>query len=252
MFKQSILTLGATALFAGCATTATPTAPPPEGALSGYELVQLMSEAKLHGPSSSTPGATFEQNYPAIKPRQTKGKTTGIWRPQGETESTYNVKWSVNGDRWCENWGTGKDCWAIVPLGGNRYDFQKANGEMVTAEWRIDSPMTGPLRLSNEQLTDRVDTKYVGKWQYKSDSGTFESHYCADGRYFLKSSNDADWRPQMEWFVENNMTCRVEDGRKKCAEVYKLADGSQYSYRKTSEAAVTGQTTSIEPSDRCG
>ncbi len=251
----ALSTLIVPALLAGCATTSTPSEPPPEGALSGYELVQLMSGARLYGPSNTTPEATFEQVYPEIGWRQMKGTATGTWNPPGEASSEYPVKWRVKGHQWCEDWGSGSDCYTILPLEDNRYDFVKANGERITAEWRIDSPMTGPLRLTGEQITTgERNMKYTGNWQYTgsggNQSGTFESHYCADGTRI--ASSDGGEFESTAWHVENDMQCYMHaEGGKRCFEVWQMADGSQYTYRKAKSGTVTGQTISVEPSDRC-
>jgi hypothetical protein len=236
MLKKSLSIFGALVLLSGCATTSTPTTPVPVGALTGYELIQFMSEARWSGDANE--GGTFDQTYPAIKPRQTKGKVSGTWANNGQS-GNYTSSWSVRGDWWCEKWSEGSDCWAVV-VDGDSVTMHSQSGEVT--EPNIVSPMTGPLRLTSEQLTVTEDTKTLGTWQYKSETGTYENHRCADGRYYLKSSNDEDWRPVMQWHVRDDMACRTENGQEKCGEVYLLSDGSRCGYRKTSEAAVTGQT----------
>jgi hypothetical protein len=213
-----------------------------------------MSGAKLHGPSNSTPGATFEQNYPEIEWRKTKGSATGTWNPPDGASSTYKFKWKVKGHQWCEDWGSsGSECFTIVPLVGDRYDFIKANGEHITAEWRIDSPRTGPLRLNGEQLAADTNRKYTGNWQYSGSgsarSGTFETHYCDDGtRIYSVEGGDFE---TTTWSVKDDKTCYAHPDGERCFELWQMADGSRASYRKTKSGKVTSQTTSIEESDRC-
>ncbi len=251
LFTPLILT--GSLVLAGCATTTTPTAPSPEGALSGYELVQLLSGARFHGPSNSTPGATFEQAYPDIEWRQTKGAAEGTWNPADGSSSTYKIKWRVKGHQWCENWGEGSECWSIIPLGGDRYDFIKSNGEPVEAEWRIESPKTGPLRLNGEQLAAETNMKYTGNWEYNgsggNQSGTYETHYCADGT--RHASVDGGGYETTNWLVKGDLLCYDHTDGQRCFEVWQMADGSQKSYRKAKSGRVTGQTTAIEASDRC-
>ncbi len=241
-------------LAAGCATTEAPPVSAPVGALTGYELVSLMSGATLSGNSTSTAGATFTQTYQEIPIRKSKGKAEGTWNPPGAAPSSYKFSWRLKGDQWCEKWDTGSSCWHVVPVSGTDYQFYK-DGAPLSEIWKIDSPDPGPLRLTPEQIKTELTNNQVnsGTWQYAgaggNESGTFVSHLCADGTRYA-SSDDKPF-DKSNWFFEGDKMCNQLPGKKRCYGIWKHPDGSFSTFRRTESGQVTSQSTVQGPSDQC-
>ncbi|MBX2867613.1 MAG: hypothetical protein KTR18_03005 [Acidiferrobacterales bacterium] len=255
MLSKLTPTLLAAVFATGCATTETPPSPTPEGALTSYELLSLMSEATLSGNSTSTNGATFSQTYPKIPKRSNKGKTEGTWNPPGDSPSSYKISWKIRGDQWCEKWDSGSACWHIVPISGNDYQFYK-DGVALSEVWQIQSPNPGPLRLTPAQIEKYLTKNQInaGEWQYKgaggNQSGTFVTHACADGSRYASSDNKPFYKSK--WFFKKNKMCSINhEGKERCYAVWQHADGTYTTFRKTESGQVTSVSTVQGASGKC-
>ncbi len=254
MLSRIIPVFTATLFAAGCATTEVPSLPAPDGALTANQLVSLMSGATMSGNSTQTAGATFSQSYDAIPERKTKGKASGIWNPPGGAQSSYSVSWRLKGDQWCEKWDGGGACWHVVPLSGANYQFYR-DGAPISETWKIDSPNPGPLRLSPEEIKAELTNNQInaGTWEYKgsggNESGTFTTHACADGTRH-RSIDDKPFT-QGTWTFKGDKMCSTDQGKQRCYGVWKHADGSFSTYRKTEGGEVTSISSVQGVSEKC-
>jgi len=236
MLSRTIPIIFAAILSAGCATTESTSLPAPEGALTSNQLLSLMSGATVSGNSTETAGATFSQTYGDISPRKTKGKSSGTWNPPGGASVSYPFSWRLKGDQWCEKWDTGSSCWHVVPLSGSDYRFYK-DGVALSETWKIDSPNPGPLRLSPEEIQAELTNNQInaGTWEYKgaggNESGTFVTHACSDGTRHI-SIDDKPFN-QGTWTFQGDKMCATDQGKQRCYGVWRHADGSFSTYRKT-------------------
>lgn len=225
----------------------------PEGALSGYQLAALFSEATMSGPSSGTPGATFEQTYSEIKLGHTKGKLRGKWTENGST-SDYKAKWSIKNDQWCEKWKGGKACWDVVPVGGNEYQFYK-EGKPLSVTWFIDSPGVRPVRLNSAELEEKFAKPYIekGTWKHKNgDKGTYETHYCGlDKTSYGKSSNRNTFTSRTYVVKDDDTFCRKNSDGTRCYKAYRNGELSTHYVRTDGNITVDGTLQPDMVSDRC-
>lgn len=226
----------------------------PDGALNGYQLAALFSEATMSGLSNGTPGATFEQTYKEIKLGHTKGKLKGKWTENGNT-STYKAKWSIKNDQWCEKWKGGNACWDVVQIGGNEYQFYK-DSEPLSVTWFIDSPQTRPVRLSTAELEEKFARPYVekGDWKHSNgDKGTYETHYCGlDKTSYGKSSSNNAFTPRTYSVKNDDTFCRKNSDGTRCYKAYRTGEVTTHYVRTDGKITVNGTLQPDVVSEQCG
>lgn len=63
--------------------------------------------------------------------KKKKGKITGNY-----DGTIFESKWYVEGDRWCEDWGSGSECWNVEQLDPDTFQMWKLNGTKHNKPWR--------------------------------------------------------------------------------------------------------------------
>lgn len=71
------------------------------------ELLNTIPGSTISGITDNS--ASWTQTYDSLISDEEQGKLTG--KLGGDN---YTANWSVKEGKWCENWGSGKDCWNMV------------------------------------------------------------------------------------------------------------------------------------------
>lgn len=101
---------GARILFAACALSlAVPTLAAAKTYMSQEELLATLPGATVE--SVTTEGTKWSQTYSAYNGSKKKGTIDVVFGGEAMTS-----KWYLNGNQWCENWGSGKQCWEMERL----------------------------------------------------------------------------------------------------------------------------------------
>ncbi|PUB09966.1 hypothetical protein [Yoonia sediminilitoris] len=127
--KNSIF-LGLAALaLAGCMQdTGTTDAPTTRSFMTQEGLLATIPGATLYGVSSQDNETEWQQTYSA---GGTNGTIEVIW--DGEPSTS---KWFVDGDQWCEDWGTDSACFRLVKVSDNELVAFRS-GKQIRNSWFI-------------------------------------------------------------------------------------------------------------------
>ena len=92
------------------------------------ELLATFPGSTLSGISNTDGKTPWAQAYG--KGRK-KGKIAGNYGG-----STYEAKWYVDGDQWCEDWGSGSGCWQVVQTSAKEFQMYK-DGKPLKNPWKM-------------------------------------------------------------------------------------------------------------------
>lgn len=92
------------------------------------ELLATLPGNTAYGIANGDGKTRWVQNYG--KGRK-KGKIAGLYG-----EEQYKAKWSVDGNLWCEDWGTGSGCWKFERVGTNQLRVYE-NGKPLKNLWTV-------------------------------------------------------------------------------------------------------------------
>ena len=96
--------------------------------LTQKELLATIPGNTAYGISNEDGKTRWIQNYG--KGRK-KGKIAGIYG-----KNKYESKWSVKGNLWCEDWGTGGGCWNFEKVDSKSYRVYK-DGKPLKNLWKL-------------------------------------------------------------------------------------------------------------------
>ncbi len=83
-----------------------------ESFMTPEELMSTLVGKSLSG--ITTKGIPFTQTILAGKPGKKKGRIEGM-----QEGHSYESTWKIKGNRWCEAWPGGSDCWRLVKIDDN-------------------------------------------------------------------------------------------------------------------------------------
>ncbi len=92
------------------------------------ELLATIPGSTLYGISNNDGKTQWAQAYG--KGRK-KGKIAGNFGGD-----KYEAEWFVDGNQWCENWGSGSDCWQFVRTGNKELQPYKG-GKPLKYPWKM-------------------------------------------------------------------------------------------------------------------
>lgn len=76
-------------------------------------------------------GVPWAQAYASSNGGKKKGKIAGNY-----DGSIFESKWYVDGNKWCEDWGSGSECWNVEQLAPGTFQMWKLNGTKHNKPWR--------------------------------------------------------------------------------------------------------------------
>lgn len=100
--------------------------------LTAEELKETLVGKTLSGLTKK--GIPFSQKILEGKPGKNKGLIEGT-----QEGNSYESKWKIKGNKWCENWGSGSGCWRIVRIDETTIQAYKGK-KMLKHVWKL-SPL---------------------------------------------------------------------------------------------------------------